>query len=86
MRAYGKLPASIRGRIQRSLEELAAAAAEPGRIRGKKVRTIQGPADSFHRLRVGDYRVMYDVVAEDRVLHVLGIVHRGDLERWLRSR
>jgi hypothetical protein len=23
---------------------------------------------------------------EDRVLLVLGIVHRGDLERWLRSR
>jgi mRNA-degrading endonuclease RelE of RelBE toxin-antitoxin system len=50
------------------------------------VRTIQGAADSFHRLRVGDYRVMYDVVVADRVLHVLGIVHRGDLERWLRSR
>ena len=50
------------------------------------MRTIQGTADSFHRLRVGDYRVMYDVISEDRVLLVLGIVHRGDLERWLRSR
>jgi len=50
------------------------------------VRTIHGAADVFHRLRVGDYRVMYDVHPEDRVLHVLGIVHRGDLERWLRSR
>jgi mRNA-degrading endonuclease RelE of RelBE toxin-antitoxin system len=50
------------------------------------VRTIQGAADSFHRLRVGDYRVMYDVIAADRVLLVLGIVHRSDLERWLRSR
>jgi mRNA-degrading endonuclease RelE of RelBE toxin-antitoxin system len=50
------------------------------------VRTIRGAADSFHRLRVGDYRVMYDLIAEDRVLHVLGIVHRSDLERWLRSR
>jgi len=37
-------------------------------------------------LRVGDYRVMYDLVAEDRVLLVLGVVHRRDLERWLRSR
>jgi mRNA-degrading endonuclease RelE of RelBE toxin-antitoxin system len=58
----------------------------PGRIGGKKVRTIQGAADSFHRLRVGDYRIMYDLEVEDRVLHVLGIVHRSDLERWLRSR
>jgi hypothetical protein len=29
---------------------------------------------------------MYDLVNEDRVLLVLGIVHRSDLERWLRSR
>jgi mRNA-degrading endonuclease RelE of RelBE toxin-antitoxin system len=50
------------------------------------VKTIKGQADSFHRLRVGDHRVMYDVIAEDRILLVLGIVHRRDLERWLRSR
>jgi mRNA-degrading endonuclease RelE of RelBE toxin-antitoxin system len=50
------------------------------------VKTIRGAADSFHRLRVGDYRVMFDVIIEDRVVLVLGIVHRGDLERWLRSR
>jgi mRNA-degrading endonuclease RelE of RelBE toxin-antitoxin system len=50
------------------------------------VKTIRGQQDSFHRLRVGDYRVMYDTISEDRVLLVLGIVHRGDLARWLRSR
>jgi mRNA-degrading endonuclease RelE of RelBE toxin-antitoxin system len=76
----------VRARVQKALEDLATAAVMPGRIRGKKVRTIRGATDSFHRLRVGDHRVLYDLVAEDRVLHVLGIVHRGDLERWLRSR
>jgi mRNA-degrading endonuclease RelE of RelBE toxin-antitoxin system len=50
------------------------------------VKTIRGQADSFHRLRVGDYRVMYDLIPEDHVLLVLGIVHRSDLERWLRTR
>jgi len=50
------------------------------------VKTIQGVSDSFHRLRVGDYRVMYDVIEEDRVILVLGIVHRGDLDRWIRNR
>jgi mRNA-degrading endonuclease RelE of RelBE toxin-antitoxin system len=50
------------------------------------VKTIQGAQDAFHRLRVGDHRVMYDVVDEDRVILVLGVVHRGDLERWLRNR
>jgi hypothetical protein len=29
---------------------------------------------------------MYDVIEQDRVVLVLGIVHRGDLERWLRNR
>jgi mRNA-degrading endonuclease RelE of RelBE toxin-antitoxin system len=73
-------------RIRQSLERLADDAAVSGRIGGKRVRTIRGAADSFHRSRVGDYRVMYDLIVEDKVLHVLGIVHRSDLERWLRSR
>jgi mRNA-degrading endonuclease RelE of RelBE toxin-antitoxin system len=50
------------------------------------VKTIKGMHDAFHRLRVGEYRVMYDVIDEDRVILVLGIVHRGDLERWIRGR
>jgi hypothetical protein len=29
---------------------------------------------------------MYDRIEEDRVILVLGIAHRGDLERWLRGR
>jgi hypothetical protein len=29
---------------------------------------------------------MYDVLDADRVVLVLGIVHRSDLERWIRSR
>lgn len=61
-------------------------ASRTGRIGGKSVKTIQGVSDSFHRLRIDDYRVMYDAIDEDRVVLVLGIVHRGDLERWIRSR
>jgi mRNA-degrading endonuclease RelE of RelBE toxin-antitoxin system len=57
-----------------------------GGIGGKRVKAIRGADDSFHRLRVGDYRVMFDVIDADRVVLVLGIVHRGDLERWLRLR
>jgi mRNA-degrading endonuclease RelE of RelBE toxin-antitoxin system len=65
---------------------LAVAATTPGRVGGKSVKTIQGAGDPFRRLRVGDYRIMYDVIDEDRGILVLGIVHRGDLERWLRNR
>lgn len=72
--------------MSRALESLARAAASEGRIGGKAVKTIKGTRDSFHRLRVGDYRVMYDAIAEDGVILVLGILHRGELERWIRSR
>jgi mRNA-degrading endonuclease RelE of RelBE toxin-antitoxin system len=68
------------------LQRLAIDVSEPGRIGGKAVKTIRGSGDMFHRLRVGDLRVMYDVIDEDRVLLVIGIVHRGELERWLRNR
>ncbi len=68
------------------LERLAADVAGPAPIPGKRVKTIRGAADSFHRLRVGDHRIMFDVIDADRVVLVLGIVHRRDLERWLRSR
>jgi mRNA-degrading endonuclease RelE of RelBE toxin-antitoxin system len=61
-------------------------AAQPGLLRGKNVKTLRGSSDTFHRLRVGDVRVMYDIIADDRVILVLGIVHRADLERWLRAR
>jgi mRNA-degrading endonuclease RelE of RelBE toxin-antitoxin system len=60
--------------------------ASPGRIGGKVVKTIRGTDDVFHRLRVGDLRVMYDVLNEEQVVLVLGIVHRAELERWLRGR
>lgn len=29
---------------------------------------------------------MYDVIEKDRVILVLGVVHRGDLESWIRNR
>jgi mRNA-degrading endonuclease RelE of RelBE toxin-antitoxin system len=50
------------------------------------VKTLQGVGEPFHRLRMGDYRVMFDVLDQERIVLVLGIVHRGDLERWLRNR
>lgn len=86
MRAFKKLPDEVRTRVRHALERLARNAAHEGRIGGKAVKTIRGVSDSFHRLRGWDYRVMYDVIDEDAVILILGIVHRGDLERWIRNR
>lgn len=86
VRAFKKLTPEVKKRIRQGLEKLAIDAAAPGRIGGKAVKTIQGAGDAFHRLRVGDHRIMYDVLEGERVILVLGIVHRGDLERWIRNR
>ena len=82
---YEALPARVRNSVRSALQRLAA---EQGRGErgGKRIKTIRGARDTFHRLRVGDYRIIYDVIHEDRVILVLGLIHRGDLERWLRSR
>ncbi|MGB5932635.1 MAG: type II toxin-antitoxin system RelE/ParE family toxin [Anaerolineae bacterium] len=39
--------------------------------------------DQFIRLRVGDYRVVYEVIGDE--VRILAVVHRRDLERWLRQ-
>jgi mRNA-degrading endonuclease RelE of RelBE toxin-antitoxin system len=76
----------VRNRIRKALLRLAVQVTDPDRRMGKSVKTIRGTSDTFHRLRVGDFRVMYDVIQRDRVILVLGIVDRRDLERWLRTR
>ena len=72
--------------MRKALAKLADQAAGAGRIRGKRVKTIKGVADPFHRLRVGDYRAMYEVIPAERVILVQSIVRRSDFERWLRNR
>jgi len=36
-------------------------------------------------MRVDDYRIMHEVVDADRVVLILGIIQRKDLEQWLRQ-
>jgi mRNA interferase RelE/StbE len=86
-RAFRKLPAEAKRRVGEALEREAARAGQAGRAGrgGKRVKVLRGRGDSFIRLRVGDFRVMYDLIADERVLLVLGVVDRRDLERWLRG-
>lgn len=49
---------------------------------GKKWKRLSTTGGRLIRLRVGDYRVLYEV--EGNVVYVLSVVHRRDLERWLR--
>ncbi len=60
-RAYDRLPATDRRRLERALDRLG----EEPRPAGKLVKAIQGTRDSFLRYRVGEYRILYDVIDAD---------------------
>ena len=49
---------------------------------GKKWKRLESTGGLL-RLRVGDYRVLYEVLDDE--VHVLGVVPRRAIERWLRS-
>lgn len=84
-RHFRRLSADEQTRVRTALVKTCATLAKPGARGGKSLKKIKGRHDSFYRLRVGDLRVMFEVIHEDHVLLVLGIVNRKDLDRWLRS-
>jgi mRNA-degrading endonuclease RelE of RelBE toxin-antitoxin system len=86
VREFKKLDGRNQRRIRGALERLARDVVDSGRISEKAVKTLRGTDSVFHRMRLGDHRVMYDFITADRMVLVLGIVDRADLERWLRSR
>jgi mRNA interferase RelE/StbE len=48
---------------------------------GKKWKHLEGTSGSV-LLRVGDYRVLYEVLDDE--IRALVVIHRRDLARWLR--
>ncbi len=81
-RAFELASKPDRKRIERAIDRLATNPRPPGKL----VKAIQGPHDDFLRLRVGEYRILYEVFDADRVVLIFGIVARKDLEAWLRQR
>jgi len=80
-RRFERAPRLERRRLERAIDALA----RNPRPSVKLVKAIQGTKDRFLRMRVGDYRILYEVVDADRVVLILGIVQRKDLEQWLRQ-
>lgn len=81
-RAFGRAPKGERARLERAIDTVSTNPRPPGKL----VKAIQGSKDAFLRLRVGNYRLMYEVNDPDRMVLILGIIHRKDLEEWLRQR
>jgi mRNA interferase RelE/StbE len=74
-------------RVRKSLIRQAARSGDSSGSRGgKSLKQLRGRRDRTFRLRVGELRVIFDLVHEDKVLLVLAIANRRDLERRLRGR
>ena len=73
-RALTRLPLALADRIERTLEALAADPRPPG------VKKMQGAANLW-RVRVSDYRIVYEIHDREIVIVVLRIAHRKDVYR-----
>jgi mRNA interferase RelE/StbE len=73
-RSFLKLPPSVRIRLQPQIEGLAA---EPRPHGAKK---LTGSRDRW-RIRVGDYRVVYEIHDDVLLVLVLAAGHRSDVYR-----
>lgn len=79
-RTYERLPATDRTRVTKALDALE----RDPRPRGKHIKAIQGTRDAFLRYRVGDYRLLYEILDTEHLVLVAAIVARKDLENWIR--
>ncbi len=69
-----RLPAEIFQRVVRDLKELTQNPRPPG------CRKLTGSQNDY-RVRVGDYRILYEINDEDRKVQVLRVGHRRDVYR-----
>ncbi len=76
------LPSRLLGRVRQHLEAVAADPYGPGTA------ALHGPFRGVRRLRVGDYRIIYQVRDDQGVVKVLLVANRRDayeqLERMTR--
>jgi len=72
-RDFNALDGSIRGRIARRIDSLAE---NPF----PSIKKIEGE-DELYRLRVGDYRILYQVQGKVLLVLIVGMGHRRDVYR-----
>lgn len=70
LKDLSRVPREVQGRILRKLEE---AARDPARF----FRRLAG--ERVHRLRVGDYRVLAEIVPRERIIRVQHVGHRKNV-------
>jgi mRNA-degrading endonuclease RelE of RelBE toxin-antitoxin system len=74
-----RLPARNRAIIRDAIEKHLRF--EPGKFSQSRIKHLQGMRRPQFRLRVGDIRIFYDIVAED--VEILAIVQKAEAADWL---
>lgn len=73
-RALTRLPADVRTRIRRAIRTLST---DPGPVGWRKL----AGSHELYRIRVGDYRIIYEVRDGELVIIVVTVGHRRDVYR-----
>ena len=68
-----KLPAALRARIQRTIDEVGS------RLQAYPHHRLKG--SNRYRVRIGDYRIIYTFDLEQNKIHLLAIGHRREIYR-----
>jgi mRNA interferase RelE/StbE len=70
------LPAATRRRVKEAIDTLAEVPIPLGatRLRGR---------DNAYRIRIGNYRLVYEVHATEIVVYVVGVGHRREIYRTI---
>lgn len=72
-KAYDKTPKNIRHRLDKCFKEL-----EKNPRSGSHIMPLTGQLKGLYRARVGDWRVIYQIVSEKRTVEIIAILPRGD--------
>lgn len=74
-----RIPAATRRRVKAAIDALAAEPVPLGaaRLRGR---------ENAYRIRIGDYRVVYEVHVTEVIVYVVGVAHRREVYRRILGR
>lgn len=76
VKALAKIPNPHRRRIAKAIDGLAHTPSPPGCVK------LTG-ADGAYRIRVGEYRILYEIVDKVLTVYIIRVGHRQDVYRAL---
>jgi len=66
-------------KLQRKIKEkLLALSRQQNPLENVQVRVLTGELKGFYRLRIGDYRIIFALLEEEKVIAIVNILPRGD--------